>query len=177
MAPVYIALGSNLGDRQANLRAALRLLGPAVRVEAVSALYESPPQPPAPPPPYLNAVVRAETDLEPRALLRHLKAIEARLGRVDTGYWGPRPIDLDIALYDGLVLDEPDLVIPHARLAERTFVLRPLLDLDPDLTHPRTGERLDALLTRLDATDLNRVAEAGWESEEASSEGNEKAAP
>jgi 2-amino-4-hydroxy-6-hydroxymethyldihydropteridine diphosphokinase len=163
MAQVYIALGANLGDRRANLAQALRLLPPEVQVEAVSALYESPPQPPSPPPSYLNTACRAVTELTPEALLAHLKGIEAAMGRTDTGRWGPRPIDLDIALYDDLVLDSETLVIPHPRLAERAFVLRPLLDIDSSLVHPATGERLAALLGRVGQDGLVRVEEPGWQ--------------
>ena len=163
---IYIALGSNLGDRQANLEEALRRLPPAVRVMAVSALYESEPQPPAPPPDYLNAACRVETELTPRELLRHLKAIEKAMGREEGPRWAPRPIDLDIILYGDQILDEPDLRVPHPRLTERSFVLRPVLDIDPELMHPATGERLSALADRLPADVLVRIAEQGWEREE-----------
>ena len=159
---IYIALGANLGDRRANLIAALRAMPPQVRVAAVSALYESPPQPPAPPPAYLNAVAQVETDLEPEALLRYLKQIEHDLGRRPSARWAPRPIDLDIVLYDGRVLETPSLQIPHPRLTERAFVLRPLLDLNADLIHPATGERLDAVLARVGEEGLVKVEETGW---------------
>ncbi len=165
MALVYIALGANLGDRRANLAQALRLLPPDVQVEAVSALYESPPQPPAPPPSYLNAACRATTELAPEALLTYLKGIEATMGRQDTGRWGPRPIDLDIALYDDVVYDGETLQIPHPRLAERAFVLRPLLDIDPSLAHPAMGETLAVLLDRVGEDGLVRIAEPGWQDE------------
>jgi 2-amino-4-hydroxy-6-hydroxymethyldihydropteridine diphosphokinase len=157
---VYIALGANLGDRRATMAQALRLLPPEATVEAVSALYESEPQAPAPPPSYYNAAARIATSLAPHNLLRHLKAIERRLGRTDTTHWAPRPIDLDIALYDDLLLDDADLVIPHPRLHERAFVLQPLLDLDGALMHPRLGVTLASLLKD---DRLVRVAEAGWE--------------
>lgn len=156
---IYIAVGANLGDRRATMAQALRLLPPQATVEAVSPLYESEPQPPAAPPSYYNAAARIETSLPPHDLLRHLKEIERRLGRIDATHWEPRPIDLDIALYDGLVLDDSDLVIPHARLHERAFVLQPLLDLDPTLVHPRLGVTLASLLQ--DGL-LVRVADAGW---------------
>jgi 2-amino-4-hydroxy-6-hydroxymethyldihydropteridine diphosphokinase len=163
MGGVYLGLGSNLGNRQANLAMALRMLAPLVRVEAVSALYESPPQPPAPPPPYLNAACRVVTGLSPVLLLRHVKRIELEMGRRPAARWAPRPIDIDIMLYDEQVIDEPDLVVPHERLGERAFVLRPLLDIDADLTHPVSGERLDRLLERVGTDGLAPVAAAGWE--------------
>ena len=159
---IYIALGANLGDRRANLAEALRRLEPEVHVEAVSALYESPPQPPAPPPAYLNAACRVSTRLEPRALLAYLKRIEHDLGRGSAERWAPRPIDLDIALYDERIVEDGDLMIPHPRLPERAFVLRPLLDLDPDLTHPATGERLADVLARIGTDGLVQVAPQGW---------------
>jgi 2-amino-4-hydroxy-6-hydroxymethyldihydropteridine diphosphokinase len=160
---IYVALGSNLGNRQANLAMALRMFEPLARVEAVSALYESPPQPPAPPPPYLNAACRVVTGLTPNALLRHLKRIEHLIGRRATERWAPRPIDLDIALYDDRLIDSEGLVVPHPRLAERAFVLRPLLDLDPELTHPATRERLGDSLARAGSDGLVEVAASGWE--------------
>jgi 2-amino-4-hydroxy-6-hydroxymethyldihydropteridine diphosphokinase len=160
---VYIALGANLGDRQANLAAALGLLPPLVQVEAVSRFYESPPQPPAPPPAYLNAACRVSTTLPPLDLLRYLKRIEVRLGRTERERWAPRPIDLDIALYDGQILYGEQLVVPHPRLLERAFVLQPLLDLDPELEHPATREKLSLALQRIGSEGLVVVAERGWE--------------
>jgi 2-amino-4-hydroxy-6-hydroxymethyldihydropteridine diphosphokinase len=159
---VYVALGSNLGNRQANLAMALRMFEPLARVEAVSPLYESPPQPPAPPPPYLNAACRIVTGLTPDALLRHLKNIEYLIGRRGGERWAPRPIDLDIALFDDQVIDDADLVIPHPRMTDRAFVLQPLLDLDADLTHPASGERLADILKRVRADGLVEVAPIGW---------------
>lgn len=160
---VYLGLGSNLGNRRANLALALRMLPPLVRVEAVSTLYESPPQPPAPPPAYLNAACRVVSGLAPEELLRHLKQIERLIGRRAAAPWAPRPIDLDILLYEEEVMDSPELRLPHPRLAERAFVLRPLLDLDADLTHPVSGEPLASILARVGEDGLTRVAGAGWE--------------
>jgi len=160
---IYIALGSNLGNRQANLAMALRMFEPLARVEAVSALYESPPQPPAPPPPYLNAACRIVTGLTPDALLRHLKRIEHLMGRRSAERWAPRPIDLDIALYDDVVLDDEALTVPHPRLTERAFVLGPLLDIDPDLKHPASGEDLAQILTRVGSDGLVKSAPVGWQ--------------
>ncbi|HLF71142.1 MAG TPA: 2-amino-4-hydroxy-6-hydroxymethyldihydropteridine diphosphokinase [Dehalococcoidia bacterium] len=167
MPGVYLALGSNLGDRQANIAKALRLLPPQVQVEAVSPLYESEPQPPAPPPDYLNGAARVTTDLAPLELLRQIKAIERALGREDTTRWAPRPIDLDIALYGDEVVELPGLSVPHPRLAERNFVLKPLLDLDPALVHPVTHEALSALLARVGMDGLRLYADVGWERDEA----------
>ena len=141
---------------------ALQMLPPQVRIEAVSSLYESPPQPPAPPPSYYNAAARVTTALKPEALLRHLKRIERRLGREDRERWAPRPIDLDIALYDDLVLETDILTIPHPRIPERAFVLQPLLDLNPELTHLVTGERLDELLRTLGDQKLAIIEGPTW---------------
>jgi 2-amino-4-hydroxy-6-hydroxymethyldihydropteridine diphosphokinase len=162
MATAYLGLGSNLGDRRANLRRALELLEPQAKVDAVSALYESAPQPPAPPPDYLNAACRVTTDLSPQELLAHVKAIESQTGRVQGPRWAPRPIDIDIELYDGLVIETPDLTIPHPRLRERNFVLQPLLDIAPDVTHPATGERFDNLLQQVGNAGLRRLSGPGW---------------
>jgi 2-amino-4-hydroxy-6-hydroxymethyldihydropteridine diphosphokinase len=152
MATVYLGLGSNLGDRQRHLARALAALAsaPAIRVAAVSPFIETaavggPPGQGK----YLNAAALVETDLEPASLLAELKSIEHRLGRRDGPRWGERPIDLDILLYDDLVLDTPDLVIPHPRLAERRFVLEPLVQIAPDARDPRSGLSISALLARL----------------------------
>src|SRR5688500_8479784 len=129
MRGIYIALGSNLGDRRANLERALELMAPEVQVEAVSPVYESTPQRPAPPPPYHNAVCRVTTNLRPEALLAHLKGIELRMGRRAGEHWAPRIIDLDIVLYNDEVINTPTLRIPHPRMRERDFVMVPLRDL------------------------------------------------
>jgi 2-amino-4-hydroxy-6-hydroxymethyldihydropteridine diphosphokinase len=159
---IYIALGANLGDRRANLIAALDAMPPAVKVEAVSGLYESPPQPPAPPPAFLNAVARVETTLEPEALLAYLKQIEHDLGRRPSKRWAPRVIDLDIVLYDDRVVETASLQIPHAQMRYRAFVLRPLLDLDPELRDPITSEGLADVLRDVGEEGLVQVEGAGW---------------
>jgi 2-amino-4-hydroxy-6-hydroxymethyldihydropteridine diphosphokinase len=162
MAVIYLALGANLGDRRANLLEALRRLEPEVHVEAVSALYESTPQPPAPPPNYYNAACRAITDFEPLTLLDYIKQIEHAMGREDTGHWGPRPIDIDIVLYEDLVMQTERLTIPHARLRERNFVLQPLLNLDGSLVDPATGEALEEVLRRVGEDGLKRLPDLAW---------------
>ena len=134
----YVALGSNIGDREKNLRAALDLMRqvPGTAVRRVSALRSTKPVGGPPQADYLNAVAEIETDLPPRTLLEELQKIEATLGRVRDVHWGPRTIDLDIILLGDLVVDEPDLKIPHPLMHEREFVLQPLCELAPDVVHP-----------------------------------------
>lgn len=146
----YIALGTNLGDRQANLQAALAALPPQVLVTAQSHIYETEPWGYADQPAFLNMVIRAETELAPEALLSFLKGLEQTLGREPGPRYGPRKIDLDILFYDDLVLDSPPLVIPHPRLHERPFVLIPLADVDPDHIHPVIGETTWMMLTTVE---------------------------
>lgn len=139
MRTAYLGLGSNLGDRAATLRAAVAALAPYVTVERVSSLYDTAPQLVTDQPRFLNAAVCGATALEPLALLRQVKAIEAALGRVPGPRYGPRAVDIDLLLVDDLLLDTPELTLPHPRLAERAFVLVPLAEIAPDLCHPRLG--------------------------------------
>jgi 2-amino-4-hydroxy-6-hydroxymethyldihydropteridine diphosphokinase len=148
--PVYLALGTNLGDRAGNLRRALKGLPPGVTVLEGSPVYETPPWGVTDQPAFLNMVVRCRTSLPPLALLQRLKRLEKRLGRQPSVRYGPRLIDLDILFYADLVLDTPQLTIPHARLHERAFVLVPLCDLDPDFIHPRLGRTVRQLLAGVD---------------------------
>lgn len=158
MARLYLALGSNLGDRRANLQSALQALLPAVLVRRASPVYETPPWGLTEQPAFLNMVVEAETGLPPLDLLAHLKRLETQLGRLPSVRYGPRSIDMDILFYDDLVLDSPGLTIPHPRLHERAFVLVPLADLAPDLVHPRLGQTVRDLLTAVDASGIVRCA-------------------
>jgi 2-amino-4-hydroxy-6-hydroxymethyldihydropteridine diphosphokinase len=133
---VYLALGTNLGDRAANLRAAVERLGEQVAVERVSSLYETAPAYVLEQPRFLNAALRGRTALAPLPLLAFLKAIERDLGREAGARFGPRVIDLDILLYDDLAIAAEGLTIPHPRMAERPFVLVPLAEIAPDLAPP-----------------------------------------
>ncbi len=151
---IYLALGTNLGDRLGNLRSAVQALPPDVIVLAESKIYETPPWGYADQPAFLNMAIKAETSLEPGALLKRLKELELRLGRKRTFRYGPRQIDIDILLYDGLVLNSPDLVVPHPHLHERAFVLVPLADLAPDLLHPVLRRTIRDLLADVDKTGI-----------------------
>ncbi len=128
---VYLGLGSNLGDRRENLLAALRLLQaePEVRVLAVSSLYESEPWGFLEQPDFLNLVALVSTSRDPRGMLEACRHVEDALGRVRGERWGPRVIDVDILLYDDLVWEDEELVIPHPRIGERDFVTVPLAEL------------------------------------------------
>ncbi|HNT54929.1 MAG TPA: dihydropteroate synthase [Anaerolineaceae bacterium] len=154
MHKLYLALGSNLGNRRGNLQAALDALGPQILWKRSSPIYETPPWGYTEQPAFLNMVVAAETDLEPLELLQALKGVEARVGRTPSFRYGPRQIDLDILFYDDLILDTPELVIPHPRLVERAFVLQPLVDLNPGLSHPGLGRTAASLLADVDVTGM-----------------------
>ncbi|GGE91549.1 2-amino-4-hydroxy-6-hydroxymethyldihydropteridine diphosphokinase [Mycetocola zhadangensis] len=152
---VVLALGSNLGDREATLAAGLEALTAAgVRITAVSAFAASVAVKPGGPDPsapgYLNAVALVRTDLSPRALLDVIHTVEADLGRVRLEHWGDRTLDIDIVTFGTRIVAEPDLDIPHPRAAERDFVLAPWLEVDPDAELPGHG-RVDALLASLRA--------------------------
>jgi 2-amino-4-hydroxy-6-hydroxymethyldihydropteridine diphosphokinase len=158
MARVHLALGSNLGDRQAALDEAVRRVGalPETKVVARSKVHETPALLPredaTPQPDYLNAVVLVETGLTPRALLAAVKGIEKDMGRVGAPRWAPRVIDVDLVLWGEEVVDEADLVIPHPRMHERRFVLAPLAELSPDARHPRLGRTVRELWNALSAS-------------------------
>lgn len=147
----YVGIGSNLGDREGNLRRAVELLAAedGIEVVSVSEIRETDPVGPVEQGPFLNGAVRIETDLGPHELLARLLAVEQRLGRVRAERWGPRTIDLDLLLYGNEVVDEPGLTVPHPRLHERRFALEPLADLAPGLEIPGKGP-ISALLAELE---------------------------
>ena len=133
---VYLALGSNLGDRQENLRTAIASLSPQMEVKAKSHIYETPPWGYENQPKFYNQAIKAETYVPPEPLLKHLKRLEIALGRQASFPNGPRLIDLDLLFYDDLILSTSVLTLPHPRLHERGFVLLPLMDIAPGLVHP-----------------------------------------
>ncbi len=151
---VFLALGTNLGDRVENLRAALQALTKVVAIDQVSPIYETPPWGVTDQPAFLNMVLRAETDLDPLALLNRLKDLEVRLGRKPSFRYGPRLIDLDILFYGQQVVALDNLSIPHPRLPERAFVLVPLAAIAPDLQHPTLHQTVSELLSAVDASEI-----------------------
>jgi len=152
MARAYLGFGSNLGDREKRILTAMELLDRAEGVSVVSrsTLYETDPVGETDQPPFLNAAAGVETELSPRELLKLIREIEKTIGRTPTYRWGPREIDIDILLFDDLIIDEEGLTIPHPRMHERRFVLVPLLEIAPRLVDPRGGRRYAQYLDRLD---------------------------
>jgi 2-amino-4-hydroxy-6-hydroxymethyldihydropteridine diphosphokinase len=164
MATACIGLGANIGNREANLRMALRGLTRMARVDAVSALYETDPVGSVEQPAFYNAVCRIQTGLEPESLLRFLKSLEHEIGRRPTAErWGPRPIDLDILLYEDRIVHGDELELPHPRLAERAFVLLPLAEIAPDARDPRRNETIAKLARGADSSGVRRIKDAGWD--------------
>lgn len=158
---VYLGLGSNLGDRFANLRGALGEIARIADIEACSRVYETEPVHVVDQPAFLNMAVRVRTSLEPADLLRAVKAIETRLGRTETVRFGPRVIDIDILLADGVVLRERELEIPHPRLAERRFALAPLADVGASAPHPVAQRTVAELLAALPPAEAVHVVADG----------------
>ena len=151
---IFLSLGSNLGDRLNNLQNAIRCLPPKVQPLSQSRFYETDPWGYTDQPAFLNIVIKANTELAPKKLLAFLKNMEVVLGREETFRYGPRVIDLDILFYDDLVLDSPDLTIPHPRLTERAFVLFPLAELAPDLVHPIIKKTIRQLMSSISTTGI-----------------------
>ncbi|HXP86847.1 MAG TPA: 2-amino-4-hydroxy-6-hydroxymethyldihydropteridine diphosphokinase [Bryobacteraceae bacterium] len=147
---VYLSLGSNLGDRRANLARALELLSESgVRVLRASSIFETEPMYLAAQPRFFNQIVEAETTLFPRQLLSATRGVEKAVGRTPGKRNGPRVIDIDIVLYAKSVVNLPGLAIPHPRMAERRFVLEPLAELTPDLRHPVTRRTVREMLAEV----------------------------
>ncbi len=153
---VTLALGTNLGDRPGNLRAAIAALPPMVTVLQQSFIYETLPWGVTDQPNFLNMAIQGETLQKPQELLKNLKELETRLGRIPSIHYGPRKIDIDILFYDYLIFDSPELTLPHPRLHERAFVLIPLADLVPEQIHPLLGKTIRQLLAEVDKTGVKR---------------------
>lgn len=152
---VYIGLGSNLGDRVANLREAVQRLSAIIKIEKASQLYVAAPLGYVRDDAFVNAVVSGSTTLKPLDLLEMMQAIEAAMGRRPGVQFGPRPIDLDLLFYDAVQIETRKLTIPHPRLAQRAFVLKPLAEIAPNLMHPVHYYTVTQLLQ--DAEDANQV--------------------
>jgi 2-amino-4-hydroxy-6-hydroxymethyldihydropteridine diphosphokinase len=144
---VYVSIGSNLGDRVGNIHRAVTRLGESGQtVEKVSPLFSTEPVGYQDQPWFLNAALEVDTPLSPTELLEHCQEIESFLGRVRTFRDAPRTVDLDILLYGDRVVDKPGLQIPHPRMTERLFVLKPLCHIAPDAIHPVLGQNIRSLL-------------------------------
>lgn len=144
---IYLALGSNLGDRMGNLASAVERLSEKITIKKVSSVYETEPVYYKEQPLYLNAVLSAITELEPSDLLLFVKSIESDLGRQPSFRNAPRLIDIDILFYGDRVVQTAELTIPHPSVEERAFVLVPLAEIAPELVHPVTREKVEDLLT------------------------------
>lgn len=145
---VYLSIGTNMGDRALNLSEALRLISGAVEMNETSSVYETDPVGYTEQPEFWNLVARVQTDLPARQLMAEMLAIENRMGRKRSVPNAPRIIDIDILLYDDVISQDPVVALPHPRMAERAFVLKPLTELAPHLADPRSGERYTEMLQR-----------------------------
>jgi 2-amino-4-hydroxy-6-hydroxymethyldihydropteridine diphosphokinase len=149
MTPVALGLGSNIGDRLAALRAAVEAMKPFIEIEKLSPVYETAAAYVTDQPAFFNAVIVGRTALKPLPLLWQLKRIETEIGRLPTFRYGPRLLDIDILFYGDIVVSEAELLLPHPRMAERDFVLRPLADTAPEWHHPQTGQTAKVMLDAL----------------------------
>ncbi|MBV9303594.1 MAG: 2-amino-4-hydroxy-6-hydroxymethyldihydropteridine diphosphokinase [Acidobacteriaceae bacterium] len=158
---VYLSLGSNLGKREENLQRALAALElKQIQIVARSSLYETEPQNLTQQRWFLNLVIECETRYFPMQLLGVIQKIERELGRergAGSVRWGPRPIDIDVLLFGNVIMEMPQLTIPHPRMLERRFVLEPLLEIAPDLRHPVNRESLRKFIGKVSGQKLRRV--------------------
>ena len=155
----YLGLGANIGDRYGNLKEAVHRIGsiPDIEIIRTSPVYETVPVGGPKQPDYLNAVIEVVTELSPEKLLKCCLAVEYEMGRKRTELWGSRIIDIDIELYDSCVLKSAVLTIPHPRMHERAFVLKPIADLVPNIKHPVLGLTIKALLATVGETGILKI--------------------
>lgn len=151
MEKAFIGLGSNLGVRKKNIESSVELFVGDKRIHLLkrASYYETEPVGPNQPW-FINTAIKVETSFSPEGLLDRCKEVERRIGRFDTSHWGPRLVDLDLLLFGDRVLNTERLEIPHPQMEKREFVLRPLIELEPKLTHPELGTPLKELLTKTD---------------------------
>jgi 2-amino-4-hydroxy-6-hydroxymethyldihydropteridine diphosphokinase len=162
LAIAYLGLGSNLGDREENLRQALIRLSPNATVEKLSAIYETEPVGYKEQPLFLNLVCRISTDLPPDELLCFAKKIETEMGRVPSFPNAPRIVDIDILLYDNAIMETQNLTVPHPRLRDRAFVLIPLSEIAPDLIHPEFEKTISQLANAVEGREAARKYKGGF---------------
>ena len=157
---IYLVLGSNLGDRRRNLSAAVARIADYADVLSVGPVYETAPFGEVEQGNFLNTALSIETDLAAKNLLKGMKEIEKRLGRVPSGRWGPRVIDIDIALFGDEIVETAELTVPHPGLNKRDFFLRPILDIAPELRDPASGELLKDILAGIGPEDRTIIRKA-----------------
>ncbi|MCC3411148.1 MAG: 2-amino-4-hydroxy-6-hydroxymethyldihydropteridine diphosphokinase [Microcoleus sp. PH2017_29_MFU_D_A] len=153
-----IALGSNLGDSLATLKSAIATLNntPGIAVKSHSSWYQTAPVGP-PQPDYINACAILEVTLQPQQLLATLLEVEIKFNRIRREKWGPRTLDLDLLLYDDLILETPTLTLPHPRMTQRAFVLVPLVEIAPDWAHPVTKSAIGQILKTADCSGVQKM--------------------
>lgn len=157
MAKVYLSLGSNIGNRRKFIELAVRSIKDFCKVIKISSVYETEPWGKPNQPKFLNLCLLAETDLQPKQLLRKLKKIEVDLGRTKTAKWAEREIDIDILFYENLILNEADFTLPHPRIEERAFVLIPLNEIAPDFIHPVSQKSIRAQAKNIDSEGVKKL--------------------
>ena len=152
---IYLSLGSNLGDREANLESVFEELPPEIEVMLRSSIYETEPWGFKDQPDFLNMILQGKTELTPRELLAYLKKIEKKIGRKPSFIYGPRLVDIDILFYGKKVVDEVQLTIPHKKIPERAFVLVPLMEIAPDLEYPDSDQTISDLASSIDTSGVS----------------------
>lgn len=158
MKTAFLGLGTNLGDREANLRDAIQRLEAAeIKILRRSSLYETAPQELLDQPSFLNAVVEVETSLFPLQLLARIRQIERDMGRRRVTPKGPRNIDIDVLFYGRAVIATVELEVPHPRMTQRRFVLEPLAEIAPEFRHPLTGKTANEMLAKLEPQGVRRL--------------------